>query len=122
MISNEGNWATNIDITVTSYLYNINIAIYFMGEDEKQLEYVHLFSYGEQNLTEPLLILLNENFNHFNLIYDINEIGPNNINNSQIENNLENKNVKHKKNAVNDLKLTLDDKLKEKSKIKKKKY
>ena len=61
MISNEGNWETNIDITVTSYLYNINIAIYFMGDNEKQLEYVHSFSYGEQNYTEPLLILLNEN-------------------------------------------------------------
>ena len=115
MISNEGNWTTNIDITVTSYLYNINIAIYFMGGNEKQLEYVHLFSYGEQNYTEPLLILLNENFNHFNIIYDINEIGANNININQTENNPEDKNVKHKKNAVKDLKLTLNDKLKEKN-------
>ena len=27
MISDEGNWATNIDISVTAYIYNINIAI-----------------------------------------------------------------------------------------------
>ena len=59
MMSIEANWVTNIDITVTSYLYNINIAIYFMGGEEKQLECVHLFSYGEHNYTEPLLILLN---------------------------------------------------------------
>ena len=32
-----------------------------------------------------------------------------------MENNLEDKNVKHKKNEVNDLKLTLNDKLKEKN-------
>ena len=26
MISNEGSWAINIDISLTAYIYNINIA------------------------------------------------------------------------------------------------
>ena len=70
-----------------------------MVENEKELEYVLLFSYGEQNYTEHLLILLKENFNHFDIIYDINEFGSNNINNNQIENNQEEKNVKGKKSS-----------------------
>ena len=48
MMSIEGNLVTNIDITETSDLYTINIAIYFMGEDEKQLEYVHYFHMGSR--------------------------------------------------------------------------
>ena len=75
MMSNDGNWATNIDITTTAYLYNINIEIYLNSDvkGDKNLYYAHLFSYEETKFTEPLLILLNENFNHFNIIYDIDE-------------------------------------------------
>ena len=70
MISDEGNWATNIDISVTAYIYNINIAIYLKNEDDEDLRYAHLYSYEENNYKNPLLLLLNENFNHFNILYD----------------------------------------------------
>ena len=81
MINTEGNWATNIDISVTSYLYDINIAIY-LADDEDNLKYAHMFSYEEQNYLKPLLLLVNENFNHFNIIYDIEEFEDNDLQNS----------------------------------------
>ena len=37
MISKEGNWATNIDISLTAYIYNINIAKYLKNEDDRDL-------------------------------------------------------------------------------------
>ena len=67
MISEDGNWETNIDISVPAYIYNINIVIYLKNDNDENLRYVHIFSYEENNYTQPLLILLNENFNHFNL-------------------------------------------------------
>ena len=78
MINTEGNCATNIDISVTSYLYDINIAIY-LADDEDNLKYAHMFSYEEQNYLKPLLLLVNENFNHFNIIYDIEEFEDNDL-------------------------------------------
>ena len=81
MINTEGNWATNIDISVTSYLYDINIAIY-LADDEDNLKYAHMFSYEEQNYLKPLLLLVNENFNHFNIIYDIEEFEDNDLQNT----------------------------------------
>ena len=70
MICNEGNWATNIDISITVYIYNINIAIYLKNVDDEDLRYTHIFSYGDNNYKNPLLLLMNENFNHFNILYD----------------------------------------------------
>ena len=67
MISDEGNWATNIDISVTAYIYNINIAIYFNDEKDEELRYAHIFSYEDNDYKNPLLLLQNENFNHFNI-------------------------------------------------------
>ena len=73
MISEDGNWATNIDISVTAYIYNINIAIYLKNDNDENLRYTHIFTYEKNNYTQPLLTLLNENFNHFKLVYDIEE-------------------------------------------------
>ena len=47
MISDDGNWATNIDISITAYIYNINIAIYLKNEDDEDLRYAHIYSYEE---------------------------------------------------------------------------
>ena len=70
MISDEGNWATNIDISVTAFIYNINIAIYLKNEDDEDLKYAHIFSSEDNNYKNLLLLLQNENFNHFNILYD----------------------------------------------------
>ena len=85
MISDEGNWATNIDISVTAYIYNINIAIYLKNEDDEDLRYAHLYSYEENNYKNPLLLLLNENFNHFNILYDFEEYDDSKDNSEQKE-------------------------------------
>ena len=66
------------DISVTAYIYDINIAIYLKNEDDN-LGYIHMFSYEEQNYIKPLLILFNEDFNHFNIVYDIEEFEANDI-------------------------------------------
>ena len=80
MISDEGNWATNIDISVTAYIYNINIAIYFNDEKDEELRYAHIFSYEDNDYKNPLLLLQNENFNHFNIFYDCDEYDDSNDN------------------------------------------
>ena len=59
MISDEGNWATNIDISVSAYIYNINIAVYFKDEHDEDLRYAHIFSYEDNNYKNPLLLLQN---------------------------------------------------------------
>ena len=103
MISDEGNWATNIDISVTAYIYNINIAIYLKNDNDDNLKYAHIFSYEENNYTQPLLILLNENFNHFNILYDCDEYDDSNDISDQKEEFLkesiksENQNLKSRK-------------------------
>ena len=54
-------------------IYNINIAIYQTIEKDNNLKYIHMFSYEDDVFSQPLLILQNENFNHFNIVYDIEE-------------------------------------------------
>ena len=78
MICNEGNWATSIDISVTAYIYNINIAIYLKNADDEDLRYAHIFSYEDNNYKNLLLLLQNENFNHFNILYDCDEYDDSN--------------------------------------------
>ena len=69
-MSQDGNWATSIDISVTAYIYNINIAVYLFDEKNNNLNYAHLFSYDENNEQIPLLILKNANFNHSEVLID----------------------------------------------------
>ena len=41
MICDEGNWAANIDISLTAFIYNINIAIHLKNADDEDLRYDH---------------------------------------------------------------------------------
>ena len=63
----------NINIIVKNVK---NIYVLYVYQN---LKYAHIFSYEENNYTQPLLILLNENFNHFNIIYDIEEYDNSNV-------------------------------------------
>ena len=58
MISDEGNWATNIDISITAYIYNINIAIYLKNADDEDLRYAHIFSYEDNNYSINLIFFM----------------------------------------------------------------
>ena len=49
IMGQDGNWATNIDISVTAYIYNINIAVYIEENNNKEYQYAHLFTYDETN-------------------------------------------------------------------------
>ena len=53
--------------------------------DDRNLRYAQIFSYEEHNYTKPLLILLNENFNYFNIVYDIEEYDNSNVISAQKE-------------------------------------
>lgn len=88
-------WATGLDITVSSFLFDINIAVYKNTQDFSGIEYIHLFTYEDRNLSKPLMILINENFNHFKLIYP-NKNKTDNLNDI----NIEDKNIKDKYNNI----------------------
>ena len=90
LIGNNGNWAIDIDIYVSSIIFGINIVVYKNIESKDNIEYLSSFYADETNENIPLLLLSNENNNHFNLIIPAdNEI--NNFTHSQITNNENNK-------------------------------
>jgi hypothetical protein len=64
----DKTWATGLDIIICSFLYAINIAICKNSTVFKSIDYIYLFIYEENTLSSPLMILINENFNHCKLI------------------------------------------------------
>ena len=68
-LQKKSNWATDIDIIISCFIFGINIAIYKYSDDKKNLEYVKSFVYDERNMNNPTMVLINDNLNHFNLIY-----------------------------------------------------
>lgn len=80
-----GNWAVDLDIIITSFLFSINIAIYKYEENKEFLEYINFYQYEELTNNNPIFLLLNQNENHYLLGY------PKNYNASNIiENDIEN--------------------------------
>ena len=62
------NWASEIDIIITCFSFEMNIAIYKYSDDKNNLEYINSFIYDANISNNPTMILINEN-NHYNLIY-----------------------------------------------------
>jgi len=62
-------WATDIDITISTYLFGINIAVYGHSDDENNLENNHSYIYQQNASHNPVMILIKETPNHFDLLY-----------------------------------------------------
>ena len=65
-ICNNKFWATDIELAISSFIFGINIAVY-KSKDSNNLQYLHSFINNENNKI-PLMVLWNENLNHFNII------------------------------------------------------
>ena len=59
-------WATDIELAISSFIFGINIAVY-KSKDSNNLQYLYSFINNESNKI-PLMVLWNENLNHFNII------------------------------------------------------
>jgi len=62
------NFSNDIDMTISSFLFSINIAIYKYSEDRNNLEYKFSYLYELNNSEHPMMILVVEN-EHFNIVY-----------------------------------------------------
>ena len=65
----DKNWAVDIDIIATCYIFCINIVIYKFDENKNYISFINSYIYKENTKNNPLLILIYENNNHYNLIY-----------------------------------------------------
>ena len=61
--------APDIDLTISSYLYDINIAIYVDSLNESVYDNFHSYIYEEEASNNPLMILHNQNHEHYDLLY-----------------------------------------------------
>ena len=89
-IGKDKFWATDLEISITSFILGINIAVY-KTKDNYNLKYLYSFISNE-DIKIPLLVLWNENLNHFNIILYKDYIVTNN------DNNNDNSNISLKKN------------------------
>ena len=62
-------WDKDIEITISSYIFGINIAIYKYSNDKNNLEYINSYILDNNNLDSPLMTLIKLNLNIFCLIY-----------------------------------------------------
>ena len=90
LIDNNGNWAVDIDIYVSSIIFGINIVVYKNIESKDNIEYLSSFYVDETNENIPLLLLSDEGGNHFSLMIPA-DGGINDFTHSQITNNENNK-------------------------------
>ena len=81
LIGNDANWAADLEIIITAFIFSINIAIYKYTETEDFLEYIHFYGYEEETNNNPIFLLLNQNENHYLLGYYKNDTKNNNDNN-----------------------------------------
>ena len=81
LIGNDANWAADLEIIITAFIFSINIAIYKYTETEEFLEYIHFYGYEEETNNNPIFLLLNQNENHYLLGYPKNDTKNNNDNN-----------------------------------------
>ena len=65
-ISDDKFWATDIELSISSFIFGINIAVY-KSKDTNNLQYLYSFMNDENNKI-PLMVLWNENLNHFNIV------------------------------------------------------
>ena len=65
------DYATDVDIIVCSYLFGITISVYDNPKDkeEKNYEHIHSYIYEEAGGENPLMILLREGKNNYNILY-----------------------------------------------------
>lgn len=68
LIKIDKAWTTGLDITISCFFYVI-LTVYKNLKDLKSIEYIYLFNYKDNILTKPLMILINENFNHVKMRY-----------------------------------------------------
>lgn len=66
---------TDVDIMVSCYMFDINV-VFKYSNNKNSIQCTDCFLY-EDNYNSPTMALLNENFNHFNLLYPY--IAKNNI-------------------------------------------
>ena len=123
IMGNDKNWAVDIDIYISAFLFGINIVIYKFEVDKNYIEFLSSFYSDENNRNIPLCILINENENHFNLIKPFKQnyktIKEKNLNNPQnnkiIFNNIKEKDNKTNKDKEHKTKNFKDDNKKKKS-------
>ena len=109
---NQSNyWGNDIDITICSYLFGINVAIYMYSQEKNILSYVYSYIFDEEISYNPLMILIIDNSNHFSLLFHKPEpkvnnnqgknIGKNYINDDNINGNKEDNKDSNKDNSNN---------------------
>ena len=64
----DKTWAVDLDIICSSFLFCINIAIYKDNTLENNISYLNIFTSENNAYNLPLMIIINENLNHFNLV------------------------------------------------------
>ena len=52
-------WSNDIEVTISSYLFCMNISIYLFSNDRANFEYVYSYIFDENNINNPLMILVN---------------------------------------------------------------
>jgi len=62
-------WATDIDITISTYLFGINVAVYVHSDEANNLENNHSYIYQQNASHNPVMILIKETPNHFDLLF-----------------------------------------------------
>ena len=70
----DKNWAIDIDILICAHIFGINIGVYKYEDNQDYIEFLYSIFSDEKNELIPVLILLNENENHFKLINPKNNI------------------------------------------------
>ena len=66
-IDKSNDWAEDIELMITSFIFELNIAIYHYSEDKKNLNYVKAYIYEYNTINNPSMILINDTLNHYNM-------------------------------------------------------
>ena len=91
----NNDFANDIDITISSYLFAINIVIYIFTNDKINLQYLNSYIYEEKKLDYPLMAMVyDKDSDHFNLVYSTNEPIDNNCNKEENKNEIKENNEK----------------------------
>ena len=86
-MENNTVFITDIELMISSLIFGINIATYRYINDRNNMEFINSFIYEENNLDNPSMILINDNINHYNLIFPKKETKRNNIKDNNQSNN-----------------------------------
>ena len=68
-VNKNNDWSEDIELTICSFVFEMNIAIYKYTEDRKKLQFIKSYIFEENNINNPTMIVINDKTNHYNMIY-----------------------------------------------------